>query len=265
MYQYYRNILFLLISVLLIHLMPTQAQSGEFSRLYNLVSISGPGETTQTGAWEFTFDVGFNKNVIQKNLKTNATLWFEKVGQWREHSEELNGKTYPLQVCRFKHQGEYVDIAFHEDLVTLLFVNSNREPEFYFWMEAVGDQLAFNEDYKDFTKYYFDVKSTGLTTDVKVKEGDWIKINASGRIKVGQFAGNSGPEGINGFALYNRDSDFLHGALLVKIGSSFNWMGTNREFLFKAERSGVLKFMVNDIEPGNNSGVYSVEVTHFVY
>lgn len=108
------------------------------------------------------------------------------------------------------------------------------------------------------------VSSRGLNTTINVEKGDIIEMRATGYISVGMFAGSSSPVGIDGFTPYNRISGFKHGALLVKIGGS-SWRGINQDLIFRAEESGEIVFLVNDAEPQNNRGHYSVELNHYKF
>lgn len=108
------------------------------------------------------------------------------------------------------------------------------------------------------------IYSRGLTTTFEVNQGDIIEMRASGYITVGAFVGSSSPSGIDGFTRYNRISGFKHGALLIRIGNS-KWKSIKQDLIFKAENSGKIKFLVNDAEPKNNRGYYSVELNHYKF
>lgn len=94
----------------------------------------------------------------------------------------------------------------------------------------------------------------------QVLKGQEVYIRASGNVFLGGFAGNSGPEGINGFKNYNFEPHFNHGALLYRISNSGKWSVIQKKTSFIAQNSGVLQMVVNDKGYQNNSGGYNVEI-----
>jgi hypothetical protein len=132
---------------------------------------------------------------------------------------------------------------------------------------ALAEEAELYELIKNHTNkesHNLQVSSRGLNTTINVKKGDIIEVRATGYISVGLFAGSSSPAGIDGFTAYNRVSGFKHGALLVSVGGS-NWKGINQDMIFRAEKSGEVTFLVNDAEPQNNRGAYSVELHHYQF
>ena len=105
-----------------------------------------------------------------------------------------------------------------------------------------------------------EIDSYTNSTDITIKKGDKINISASGSITYGAWAGSGGPDGIDGYTSYNRISGFRHGSLLVRIGDNGEWeaIGTSKSII--AKNSGVLQFIVNDGDPSNNSGVFTVDI-----
>jgi hypothetical protein len=117
-----------------------------------------------------------------------------------------------------------------------------------------------------FSKFELDVNSYTNATDIKIKKGDIIYLNASGSIKLGDFLGSCGPEGINNWETYNRKKGLKHGCLMVKIDPDLNYDHVNFEWFavglntsFTSPIDGILRFMVNDKEPQNNEGSFLVE------
>ena len=132
---------------------------------------------------------------------------------------------------------------------------------------ALTEEAALYERIKSHTRkesHSLRVSSRGLTTTIYVSKGDIIEMRATGYISVGLFAGTSSPAGIDGFTPYNKISGFKHGALLVRVGGS-SWRGINQDLIFRAEESGEIVFLVNDSEPQNNRGYYSVELNHYKF
>src|SRR6185369_3185021 len=102
---------------------------------------------------------------------------------------------------------------------------------------------------------------TGLT----VEQRDWVKISASGRIRLGFFAGLGDPDGVPGFQDYSKIVDFPHGALLARIANDEDggWRLVGSKASFQASHSGLLELLVNDKDPGNNQGEFLVTVSIF--
>lgn len=117
---------------------------------------------------------------------------------------------------------------------------------------------------------------------IEVERGDTVLIEASGKIKVGFFIGNIGPEGryvaFLGFFpmnIYNRQVDIPHGALMCRILDETNepkWRNCasydqyfdkffhNPGTQFKAPIDGCLDFDVNDTEQKNNYGTFDIKI-----
>ncbi|WP_339697989.1 hypothetical protein [uncultured Marixanthomonas sp.] len=104
------------------------------------------------------------------------------------------------------------------------------------------------------------VRSTKLT-GIYLNKGDKINLKASGRITLGFFAGAAGPEGINGFEIYNIVRNYRHGSLIATIGENGTWFYVGRKATLTADTSGYLKLYANDVDPGNNSGSFKVVYT----
>jgi len=104
----------------------------------------------------------------------------------------------------------------------------------------------------------FTVRSV-LSTEIVLQEGDYVKISASGRMFLGTFAGYASPEGKVFFARYNYVNDMPHGALLAAVGdTAVYFIGSKAEFVAPAK--GMLVLFVNDNDPGNNRGEFTVRV-----
>ncbi len=73
--------------------------------------------------------------------------------------------------------------------------------------------------------------------------------------------GGGGPDGISGFRQYNIVSNANHGALLARINRSQGWLLIGKGGTFNSSYDGTLEFAVNDREPSNNSGGFTVNVT----
>lgn len=99
-------------------------------------------------------------------------------------------------------------------------------------------------------------------TDIRVEKGDKVEIHASGSIVYGVFAGAGGPGGIGGFTQYNKVQGHRHGALLVAIGNG-EWTTAGARKQILVQHPGQLTFLVNDAEPQNNRGQFSITVNVF--
>ena len=108
--------------------------------------------------------------------------------------------------------------------------------------------------------YTFVVTSTIKKTEIKITEGDEVRIKASGNMVLHGFTGSVAPDGIDGFKNHRMDPVFAYGALLYKVGDD-DWNIVDPEDTIVAERTGFLKFMVNDNDPSNNTGKFTVKVT----
>jgi hypothetical protein len=104
------------------------------------------------------------------------------------------------------------------------------------------------------------VKGPIVTLPKMIKKGNKIAINASGRVKLGDWVGYSTPEGIEGYQNYNKIEGFKPGSLLAKIGDTGKWFFVGNSKTFIAEQDGKLQFIVNDADYSNNSGGYDIEI-----
>ncbi|WP_422859484.1 hypothetical protein ACOKFD_00650 [Flagellimonas sp. S174] len=95
-------------------------------------------------------------------------------------------------------------------------------------------------------------------THLNLKSGQKFSLKVSGKMKVGNFLGHSGPEGIKSLSIYNIDKRFLHGSLLGKIGEKGKWFLVGNGGTFTANVSGMLYLKVNDRLVNDNEGFYTV-------
>jgi len=105
-----------------------------------------------------------------------------------------------------------------------------------------------------------------LNTKIKVQKGNKVFISATGSIKVGQFAGYSGPDGKEGGLFnasleeYNIVSGFKHAALMFKLDESSNWKECGKNYKFTANKDGDIIFQINDNNQNDNEGAYTVTI-----
>lgn len=101
--------------------------------------------------------------------------------------------------------------------------------------------------------------SSSKTTTIYLKKGEKISLTASGSISFGAFAGSGGPNGINGFEIFNLARQYRHGCLLASFGSGGSWLFVGTKATLTADVSGYLKLYVNDNDTSNNSGSFIVQ------
>jgi hypothetical protein len=106
---------------------------------------------------------------------------------------------------------------------------------------------------------YARVDSYNNPTTIQLNAGDKVNIEAGGTITLGSFAGDGGPEGIDGYKAYCSVPEFRHGSLLFRTGKG-DWDAAGTEKTFTATSSGLLEFMVNDSDPSNNIGSFWVSI-----
>ena len=109
-----------------------------------------------------------------------------------------------------------------------------------------------------------------ITTGISVTSSDRIKIEASGSVRFGMFAGSGTPNGIIINPVYNYFPDVPHGFLMARfrqpeMGDLDGWhpigVGWDELREVKLPSQGILEFLVNDNQPGNNFGEFRIEVT----
>lgn len=85
-------------------------------------------------------------------------------------------------------------------------------------------------------------------TGILIDHGDLVVINASGRVTIGAFMGETGPEGRGG-----------DGQLAAKVGTSVTPIGS-RAFFFVSTSATRLKLRVQDSLYSDNHGSYTVDI-----
>ena len=106
----------------------------------------------------------------------------------------------------------------------------------------------------------FSVSTHLKKTYLKINVGDIVQITTSGKMVLHGVPGSAGPDGIDGFTDRCMDSVFPYGALLYKIGND-DWVMPDPDNPLTADQAGYLKLMVNDNDPSNNRGRFTVKVT----
>lgn len=109
-----------------------------------------------------------------------------------------------------------------------------------------------------------------INTGIAVRPGDRIRIKASGTVQFGLFAGSGGPNGIIFNPVYNYFANVPHGRLMARFRQPGmqdldGWFpigeGWDKVREVKLPSPGILEFLVNDNQPGDNRGKFRIEVT----
>ncbi|MDY7395660.1 hypothetical protein UMM65_10435 [Aureibaculum sp. 2210JD6-5] len=200
----------------------------------------------------YTFDDSKGNHFITSGNKSGKSKYIayfiknpsEKLVKY--YMNELKSKYNKGSKFYFK-EGLYVILADHdkEKNKFTLTVAYNRRLEY-----PVPVVKISNQKYK--------VSSFSTLTPIKFKKGQTITLKAFGNISVGVFAGKSDPNGIKGFETYNYVRNFPHGSLLGKIGKNGRWFLIGSQKTITATTDGFLDVRVNDLDPGNNSGYYTL-------
>ena len=128
-----------------------------------------------------------------------------------------------------------------------------------YWKFSVSERSKSDINFAQIQKpNIINVSSYSNHTRVFLKKGNIITLKASGEITLGPFAGTTGPEGIEGFTLYNFVQEFKQGSLLGKIGDG-EWFLVGNGQTITCQDSGDLQLVVNDNDPSNNTGYFYVE------
>lgn len=115
-----------------------------------------------------------------------------------------------------------------------------------------------------------EVGSYTQANDICVEAGDRLSIQAEGLMKVGDWVGDGGyvgPDGTErgafGVALgddFDLVNPISHAALMCRLIGESEWRKCGSRSDFEAPLSGCLEFEINDNDPGNNSGAFTVYV-----
>lgn len=105
--------------------------------------------------------------------------------------------------------------------------------------------------------------NSALNTGIVLKSGDSVKFRATGIIRFGRFTPTGGPEGVDPLhgSQYNLVRNFKHGALIGRIGNNVFYIGKEASISIPPTVEGVLMLGVNDTNPYDNIGEFTVEIT----
>lgn len=125
--------------------------------------------------------------------------------------------------------------------------------------------------------YNIQVSDNTGPTNICLRKGYNVEVQASGNITVGTVVGDVAPEGKENFLLlgfptpidqkYDVVKAFRHGVLMYRIENSDvslapdeAWLSYHEVPRFKADETGCLAFNINDNQKENNYGQFDVEV-----
>ncbi|MBS7787989.1 sel1 repeat family protein [Flavobacterium sp. CYK-55] len=123
---------------------------------------------------------------------------------------------------------------------------------------------------------YAGTVSSSAQTNLHVKEDQILEFKAQGLMNFGMMAGNRTPDGLpeglaktglfndiskysDNFKSYNIETDYPHGAFLIRIADS-GWFMIGSQNTVKVPFDGYITIAVNDIDYVNNSGYYDFEI-----
>lgn len=104
------------------------------------------------------------------------------------------------------------------------------------------------------------VKGHTRQDDLCLEQGQAVSVEATGMINYDGTYGFTGPEGKDIGGNYNIAPDFPHAALICRLTGESEWRLCGTSATFIAPIQGCLEFNVNDIDPLNNKGAFTVKV-----
>ncbi|RIH62907.1 hypothetical protein D1164_22440 [Mariniphaga sediminis] len=200
-------------------------------------SVSSQSEITET-----TIN-GMRAKIV--NLK--ATFWGNDESFYTMACAETDNVYYRLMVSIPSDKR-----AFYSDEIRRIIYSLDK-------IQRENTPQVANESVREKPKIErYNVKGA-IRTNLYLERGEKVNIAATGRVTFGVFAGSGGPTGIQGFEIYNIVKNYRHGSLLATIGDNGAWHYVGRGTIITADNSGYLKLYVNDLDPSNNSGSFTVE------
>lgn len=102
------------------------------------------------------------------------------------------------------------------------------------------------------------ITPTSTRTRIYLNPGDKAIINATGSIRLGMFAGYSGPDGINGFTSFSATSNARHGALVYSHSGTRDWHYVGSNNTLTTDKAGFLSLTLNDNSTDDDEGQFIV-------
>lgn len=115
---------------------------------------------------------------------------------------------------------------------------------------------------QDKKRVYAATITSKLKTDLYLKKGQEVRLQALGDITLGMLAGTRSAEGIDDDYLrtYSLAPELPHGAFICRIGSGNPWMLAGKKHAFTVTEDGILEIAVNDADWVNNEGYFDVKI-----
>ncbi|MCB9332606.1 MAG: SEL1-like repeat protein [Lewinellaceae bacterium] len=115
---------------------------------------------------------------------------------------------------------------------------------------------------QDKKRVYAATITSKLKTDLFLKKGQLVNLQALGNITLGMLAGTRSAEGIDDSYLrsYSIVPDLPHGAFIYRIGTGNLWTMAGKKHEFTVPEDGVLEIAVNDVDWVNNEGYFDVKI-----
>ncbi|MCP9767090.1 hypothetical protein EGI22_04155 [Lacihabitans sp. LS3-19] len=188
--------------------------------------------------------------------------------QW---TEELITRAVAFQI------GNYLGFKTSDNPNSIMFPEANININ----KLSKEDSIFFKQKYSlpckdlDFKSLPMSIKLTNsITEEIKLDKAGTVTIKSSGSINAGTFIGNTTPDGKFEFtylglafdidASYDIVPDFPHCAVMYKLNDDKDWKlcKSNCEFTTKGNETITLTLQINDIDPSDNSGFYTVEIDY---
>jgi hypothetical protein len=174
-----------------------------------------------------------------------VTLYRHRDSSVRDRPRAVSNRTNFERKGYVKSGGTFYSLKVENGTLSLE-VTSQEDWPFPVTCEALGSD-------------WYEVTPYTVATDLTFAAGDRIRFDATGRVKVGDFAGSTGPEGMRGFTHYSWEAGLPHGALIAKIGDGPYFL-VGKERTVTVRGGGKLFLKINDRDRANNEGAFQVKV-----
>jgi hypothetical protein len=221
---------------------------------------------------DFVSNYGYASSKLYSDINTFFDQYGTKLKTYQLDDKKKGGKIFtvvlqvPLSKTSIIHSYKnYINNNYKK--VASTYVQDGRYIAAY---KEIPDKSLFEVTIYNNTKLAFDVVAKKISSrtyeispftsklGVKFLKGDRVTLLASGSMSLGAFAGNSSPNGISGFEIYNYNKNFPHGALLGRFGKTGNWFLIGKSKTITVNQDASLYVRINDIDLANNSGKYTL-------
>ena len=228
------------------------------------------GNATDVDREEFTKTNVTFRNKCQKGVRVLGIYKGKATNGVREYS--IVWKSYPANFngdySRSSNDpigGMFGDMLFGGGATTDInlrnightYNNTAAQPGDIEWLRIIEENETSQSKIGANGEHTITVTSYTKATTISVKKGDKIYLHASGYVTTGTWSGASGPNGKVYTPLWNIEPGLNYGALMLKIGNG-DYMATGTDTMIIAPNGGTLGFAVNDKDPTDNSGSFTV-------